>query len=65
MIPRLHRYESQSTGNTLTCGKFDNEYKFDDKTYSFDRVFPESTTQAGFQSDDHRSSDLRALDEII
>ena len=62
---RLLRYESQLIGDTLTGRKFDNEYKFDDKTYSFDRVFPESTTQAGFQSDDHRSSDLRALDEII
>jgi len=29
----------------------DTSLKFDDKTYSFDRVFPESTTQAGSQSD--------------
>ena len=42
---------------TQTFWTFENDDKFDDKTYSFDRVFPESTTQAGFQSDAHQSSE--------
>ena len=52
-------------GNTHSFWIFGNDGKFDDKTYSFDRVFPESTTQAGSQSDAHRLSDFTAHDDPI